>query len=304
MTVGVPRRIALLHLESLACLPALDRLFAALGGRIGFVVSSDRFGADGRSFWRETSRHVCTSGWRLPVALGFDMLTPSIAAWLMTPLRAMGVAPRLHTLRQHADRVQGVFISAAQINDPRVIDLLRAYRPDLIICLHFDQILDDAFISGIGAPILNIHPSLLPRHRGPCPTFWSLYWREAVTGVSVHRVVDRTIDSGEILAQAVVPVGDDVTVKELDAALFVEGVGLLLGLFQQTAAPPSATTGVRHPITIYESFPTAAAVGTARAAGVRFWRLSQIVNLLAAMLGMAAARKFLFGRPARISCRR
>lgn len=57
-------------------------------------------------------------------------------------------------------------------------------------------------LGGIGA-----HPSLLPRHRGPNPFFWAIDSGDALSGVTVHRVVER-YDAGEILDQASIPIGN------------------------------------------------------------------------------------------------
>jgi methionyl-tRNA formyltransferase len=50
------------------------------------------------------------------------------------------------------------------------------------------------------APAVGVHPSLLPRHRGPDPYFWALDAGDDVTGVTAHRL-DATYDTGPILAR-------------------------------------------------------------------------------------------------------
>src|SRR5262245_44361260 len=66
----LPQRIALLHLDSLSCLPALDCLFAGLGDRIGLVVSSDRFGGRAGGFWHQARTLVSRCGLPFTLALG------------------------------------------------------------------------------------------------------------------------------------------------------------------------------------------------------------------------------------------
>jgi methionyl-tRNA formyltransferase len=51
------------------------------------------------------------------------------------------------------------------------------------------------------APAIGVHPSLLPRHRGPDPYFWAIDCGDEVTGVTAH-VLDETYDTGAILRQA------------------------------------------------------------------------------------------------------
>ncbi len=56
---------------------------------------------------------------------------------------------------------------------------------------------------------VGVHPSLLPRHRGPDPIFWAIDAGDAVTGVSAHRLED-AYDVGDVLAQRTVPIDDAV----------------------------------------------------------------------------------------------
>jgi methionyl-tRNA formyltransferase len=54
---------------------------------------------------------------------------------------------------------------------------------------------------------LNLHPALLPAHRGPAPLFWMLRAGDATAGVTIHQM-DATLDAGAIVAQAPVPLRD------------------------------------------------------------------------------------------------
>jgi methionyl-tRNA formyltransferase len=116
---------------------------------------------------------------------------------------------------------------------------------------------------------VNIHPSLLPRHRGPIPTFWALQEGPDATGVSIHRIAAR-IDAGEVLAQHahVLPSGVSAsTAARLlhDAALPMIG-DVLRALAEGTAA------GTAAPPLPYCGFPSAADIRAARRQGVRLVR--------------------------------
>lgn len=286
---GLPQRIVILHLDSLACLPALSRLFAVLGDRIGFVVRSDRFAAGHGGLWRQGIGLLRRSGWRFTLALGFDLIAPRVAEVLLKPLRIMFKGTALLTVRQHAVAAGARAMTVADINASGVVETVRAWRPDLVISLHFDQILEERFITGVGAPILNLHPALLPRHRGPCPSFWTLSGHDREAGISIHRIVDRSIDTGEVLAQAALPVAGTASMKELDHALYLKGVDLLMQLLQRrspivSAAACTTDDGERHPSPgAYESFPSASEVAVGRARGVRLWHFGHAARLLLAM---------------------
>jgi methionyl-tRNA formyltransferase len=61
---------------------------------------------------------------------------------------------------------------------------------------------------------LNLHPSLLPRNRGPSPIFWSIRRGDAEAGVSAHALSER-VDDGPICMQRRVPIGPDETQSSL-----------------------------------------------------------------------------------------
>lgn len=87
---------------------------------------------------------------------------------------------------------------------------LADHRVGIIALAGYMRILSGGFIARWRGRILNIHPSLLPRHKGLDTHARVLAAGESVTGCTVH-LVSEEVDSGEVLAQADVPVlpGDD-----------------------------------------------------------------------------------------------
>lgn len=80
--------------------------------------------------------------------------------------------------------------------------LIKKLSPDLIVVSSFNQIVLKAIISIPKLGVINIHPSLLPKYRGPTPTIWVLLNGERETGVTIHFIEDEKIDSGRIIQQA------------------------------------------------------------------------------------------------------
>ena len=77
---------------------------------------------------------------------------------------------------------------------------LRAAEPDLVVSWFWTtrlpaHVVEVARLGGFG-----VHPSLLPRHRGPDPYFWAIDAGDATTGVTAHRIAE-VYDTGAILAQ-------------------------------------------------------------------------------------------------------
>lgn len=78
------------------------------------------------------------------------------------------------------------------------IERVRAAAPDLIVSWFWTTRLPEAILQL--APSVGVHPSLLPRHRGPDPCFWAIDQGDAVTGVTAHRL-GVEYDTGDILAR-------------------------------------------------------------------------------------------------------
>jgi len=96
--------------------------------------------------------------------------------------------------------------------------LLRGYEPDLAICTGFPWLIPAEAIDVPKHGIVNGHPSLLPRYRGPFPVAWAVRNGETEIGMSYH-VMDAHFDTGNVLAQARLPLSDDATWETLQAQL-------------------------------------------------------------------------------------
>ena len=75
---------------------------------------------------------------------------------------------------------------------------IRAARPELLVSWFWTKKIPARVLAL--APSVGVHPSLLPRHRGPDPTFWAIDSGDDVTGVTAHRL-DVEYDTGAILGQ-------------------------------------------------------------------------------------------------------
>jgi methionyl-tRNA formyltransferase len=147
----------------------------------------------------------------LPVVLGFDAVVREAGhqtVALLTFLDSDGrygdfdIAPVLKEVPSDLDIVMPARRSS-------IAPLLRGLEPDLVVCMAFPwKIPADA----LGVPTLgwvNGHPSLLPRHRGPVPVAWTIRNGDQEMGITFHRM-DAELDTGAILAQETVRIGDYV----------------------------------------------------------------------------------------------
>jgi methionyl-tRNA formyltransferase len=112
---------------------------------------------------------------------------------------------------------------------------LTALRPDVGVVAAYGEILRKAVLAIPPLGYLNIHPSLLPRHRGPTPVPGAILAGDAETGVTVMKL-DAKMDAGPILAQQRIPLPPDARAKALTEELFGLGAALLLESLERYAA--------------------------------------------------------------------
>lgn len=104
---------------------------------------------------------------------------------------------------------------------------LREAGADLFVIAAYGQILRQAILDIPAHGCLNVHPSLLPRHRGPSPIAAAILAGDSATGVTIM-LTDRGMDTGPILTQETVALPDDATTASLTPQLFERGAALLL----------------------------------------------------------------------------
>ena len=112
-----------------------------------------------------------------------------------------------------------------RLRAPEAIDALLALRPDLIVLADYGQIVPAALLD-VGRGALNLHPSLLPRHRGATPVPAAILAGDTETGVTLMRM-DEGLDSGPIVARTAVPLIAGETAPDLEARLAEVAADLL-----------------------------------------------------------------------------
>ncbi|HKZ83888.1 MAG TPA: methionyl-tRNA formyltransferase [Anaerolineae bacterium] len=110
--------------------------------------------------------------------------------------------------------------------DPSAIETLRALRPDVVVVVAYGLILPQLVLDVAPHGCLNVHASLLPRHRGAAPIPAAILAGDAETGVTIMRM-DAGVDTGSILAQAREPIHPDDTTATLGARLAEIGARLM-----------------------------------------------------------------------------
>lgn len=104
---------------------------------------------------------------------------------------------------------------------------LAKHRPDLIVVAAFGQLLPNTLLNTPTHGCLNLHPSLLPKYRGPSPVANAILNGEGVTGVTLM-LLDNGLDTGPIISQREYALSDQETAECLTTSLFKIGAQMLL----------------------------------------------------------------------------
>jgi len=110
---------------------------------------------------------------------------------------------------------------------PETITAVADRRPDLLVVAAFGGFLPAELLNLTPWPPLNLHPSLLPRHRGPAPVNWSLIHGDREVGLSVI-FLEAAMDAGPILRQRAWPVTGPESAGVWEERLAEAGAGEVL----------------------------------------------------------------------------
>ncbi len=118
-------------------------------------------------------------------------------------------------------------LEVSRLGDERMLRALAAFEPDAICVACFPLRLPETVLRLPRLGCLNLHPSLLPRNRGPDPLFWTFRQGDETTGVTVH-IMTAAMDTGPIVTQQAIPVPDGITEHELERRAALVGGRLLV----------------------------------------------------------------------------
>ena len=113
------------------------------------------------------------------------------------------------------------------VRTPDFCDAMTALDPDLLVVAAYGHVLPQRILSIPKHGALNIHASLLPKYRGPAPIQWAVINREKETGVTLM-LMDKGLDTGDMLLSASVPILSDDTSGSLHDRLALLGADLLI----------------------------------------------------------------------------
>jgi methionyl-tRNA formyltransferase len=182
------------------------------------------------------------------------MGTPALAAHILERLvvasgatfRVVGVVtrpdkPRGRSLVTEPSEVGAVAarhsiptLKPAKIRTVEFVQELQAFEPDLLVVAAYGRILPQAILEAPKIAPINVHASLLPRHRGAAPIEGAILSGDAETGVTIMRIVEQ-MDAGPIYLERAIPIAPDETqatlkdkLAELGASALLEAIDLAI----------------------------------------------------------------------------
>jgi methionyl-tRNA formyltransferase len=120
-----------------------------------------------------------------------------------------------------------------RINEPEIVERIRAYEADAWVVIAFGQKLGQALLDGVFA--VNLHASLLPRWRGAAPINAAILAGDETTGNSVITLADK-MDAGFVLGQSSRPIEPTMTAGDLHDLLAEDGPDLVESVLAGHAA--------------------------------------------------------------------
>ncbi len=263
--MGTPR-IALFALEALPNARAVRRFVADHAGDIAFVGLSNAERPANGGLIGQVRRHLARSGPGFLPYLGVNFGLPDLLrplAPLTQRLAGPAATPGAPPLAALCRRLAIPVLRIDDVNGEAVAQAFAAHGPDLIVAVHFDQIFSAATLERARLGGINLHPSLLPLHRGPVPTIHALADGKGAFGVTVHRLAP-AIDAGAILAQEALALPDDTTATRAAVRLHDHGRILVDRVLGAIAAEGAIPAGRSVPVLPYCGFPDRALLARMR----------------------------------------
>ena len=147
--------------------------------------------------------------------------------------------PEATPVQRGAEEAGLAVMSPKSVNAPEELDRLRATGADLFVVAEFGQILSQDLLDIPPLGAINMHTSLLPRHRGASPVVAAILAGDPETGVSIQRVV-RKLDAGAVLAEKRIAIDPAENAADLSARLAPLGGELVVEVVKAfaTGHPP------------------------------------------------------------------
>lgn len=161
----------------------------------------------------------------------------TVVALVTRPDRsAAGRRPPPNPMRGVAEEAGLTVLAPERVNDADAAAAIAALAPDLLVVCDYGQILSPQLLAVAPLGGINLHGSLLPRHRGAAPVQWAILAGDEVTGACVIHMTP-TLDGGGVINARSTPIGVTETASQLESRLAAFGPELVLAAIDELASP-------------------------------------------------------------------
>lgn len=212
-----------------------------------------------------------TGPFAVPMFHGLVASPHDLVAVVTRPDRAPpGRRPPPNPMRAAATAAGIGILDPDDVNAPATVAALAALRPDLFVVCDYGQILSRDLLAVPPLGGINLHGSLLPRHRGAAPVQWAILAGDAESGVSVIHMTP-ALDAGNVIVARATPIGPRETAAELEPRLATLGVEAVLAAIDRIQAAVAATGSVAGVGVPQEAAQATRAPRLAKADGIVNW---------------------------------
>ena len=170
-----------------------------------------------------------TSEFAVPALKALNKSGFEITAVVTTPDQPAGRKKAITPppIKIAADFLKLKILQPTKLRDNSLFEEFKSLAPDLCIVAAYGKIIPEEYLSVPKQGFLNIHPSLLPKYRGPTPIQTAILNGDTETGITILRV-DKDVDHGPIFIKKHFSIELGETYQQLHDRLADEGAGLLL----------------------------------------------------------------------------
>jgi methionyl-tRNA formyltransferase len=122
-------------------------------------------------------------------------------------------------------------VQPSSLKDEDFVRRIMSLSPDMIVVVALGHIVPEVLLSLPPRGVVNVHPSLLPRLRGPAPIQWAIIRGDKTTGVTTM-FLEKKLDTGDVLLSEAVPIREEDTAGSLHDRLAQVGARLLVKTIQ------------------------------------------------------------------------
>ncbi len=192
-----------------------------------------------------------TGAFALPTFQGMLDSRHSVVGLVTQPDRTgAGHHHHLNPLKELAIAREVPVFQPMKASAPESLDVLAGWQADLFVVAAYGQILSTKFLNLPRLGAINVHASILPKHRGASPIQHAVWVGDFETGITIFQIV-RELDAGPVLTIERTPIGSAETSGDLEERLAAFAVPVLLRVVEQLDAGTATPQPQDHSLATY-----------------------------------------------------